>query len=186
MKNTICTLCLIWYHIESSFIFKIFIDQLYFDTLVIGLFQVCLFMGTVPGEVTLSKLLVSMLTESWVVSFAWRQVKILVKRYTCGRWGKRKLCMVPYDSYQIYGTWRSIYVGEFQSHHMRSSHKKIRSFSWGDLPFNTPCRCFPLTFRAAIDWVNQLKNGLRKGFISHTNIPAMYHFWHKKQLIKLK
>ena len=164
MKNTICTLCLIWYHVESSFIFKIFIDQLYFDTLVIGLFQICLFMGTVPGEGTLSKLLVSMLRESWVVSFAWKQVKILVKRYTCGRWGKRKLCMVPYDSYQIYETWRSIYVGGFQSHHMRSSHKKRRSFSWGDLPFNTPCRCFPLAFRAPIDWVNQLKKWITERF----------------------
>ena len=49
--------------------------------------------------------------EMWRVSLAWGQVNSQTKRFTWGNGGRRKLCVVPYQSFYNHVAWRSKEVG---------------------------------------------------------------------------
>ena len=72
LTNTLCTLCLKgWgFHAKPVFCFNIYIGNLYFDALIIGLFYICLVIGQTFGEGTLKKVFAGVLRERWGVSSA--------------------------------------------------------------------------------------------------------------------
>ena len=56
---------------KACLFFNIFSGDLYFDALIIRLFQISLAMGQSLGEGTFQKVLVGMSRERWGVSLAW-------------------------------------------------------------------------------------------------------------------
>ena len=56
---------------QSVSFFNIFSGDLYFDALIIRLFQISLVMGQTLGEGTFQKVLVDMSRKRWGVSLAW-------------------------------------------------------------------------------------------------------------------
>ena len=96
VENTFCTLCLRgWgFHAKPVYFLKIFNGDLYFDTLIIGLFQIFLVMGQLVGKEHFKR-------GFWMCRGRGGELVRpdgQVNSFTWGNWGGKKLRMVPCHS----------------------------------------------------------------------------------------